>query len=88
MPLDKCVAALRTGRLKPENIEPINLYVLNGKIVSSDHRRLVAARLAGVKVRYKLAPKSDWEKALKDKVDINQPPHEIEIRKTRQKKGN
>ncbi len=80
LPLDRYVAALQSGRLKPENIEPINLYVLDGRIVSSDHRRLVAARLAGVKVRYRIITSGKLSETLKRKVDEGTPNHRIEIR--------
>lgn len=49
------VADLGSGRTKPEDIPPVLLFEFDGKIWTLDHRRVVAARLAGKPVSYRKA---------------------------------
>jgi hypothetical protein len=78
--LAEYVEALRSGAIKPSNVQPIKLYELDGHVVSMDNRRLVAARLAGVKVRYKLLRHENLKPELK-KVDKTWSLHEIFVRR-------
>ncbi len=80
------VEALRNGTIEPEDVEPIGLYELKGRMVTADNRRLVAARLAGVKVRYRVLRPAELKEELK-KVDKTWNIHEVWIRRSRQGKA-
>jgi hypothetical protein len=53
------IDALRSGRTMPENTPEIRVTVIDGKVWTLDHRRLVAAREAGVPVRYRKVPANE-----------------------------
>jgi hypothetical protein len=80
MTMAEYVATLKQGLFKPEQIEPIALYSYKGMLVSADHRRLVAARLAGVPVRYRLATPKEMARATREKFDLDSSLFRIEIR--------
>jgi hypothetical protein len=81
VPLTRYVEALKSGELDPRTIEPIAIYVKDGRIVTSDHRRLVAARLAGVKVRFRLATADEIRRSAIQKIDPDLPINQIYIRR-------
>jgi len=58
------VSDLKSEKLKPEDIKPISIAEIKGKVYTLDHRRLVAHRLAGKPVKYRKAKKSEIDDAL------------------------
>lgn len=72
---------LASGAIKPEGITPVRLFEFDGKIWTADHRRIVAARLAGVDVQYeKLDEKSAHREFLRKSTTVTD-GLSIEIRK-------
>jgi hypothetical protein len=53
--IDNLAEGLRTGRIKPDDIEPIRLVVREGMLITLDNRRLQAFRQAGVEVPTRIA---------------------------------
>lgn len=54
-PLERLVEALKTGEISASSLPPVRIFAENGKIYTLDHRRLVAGRLAGVRIPFRLA---------------------------------
>ncbi len=53
--LDELAAALRSGRVRAEDVPPIRLVERNGLLFTLDNRRLEAFRRAGREVPYRMA---------------------------------
>lgn len=66
--IKESIDEMRTTGAYPERFESIRIYVQNGGVWALDHRRLVAARLAGVPVRYKKAAANDVAKEIGNKA--------------------
>lgn len=58
---------LKTGNIQPSDVEPIRIAIIDGKAFTLDHRRLVAHRLAGWKVKYRKAAADEVRRALKNR---------------------
>ena len=67
------IADLKSGRVRPEDVEPIDLVVVGGKVWTLGHRRLVAAREAGKLVRYRKRLSNrglkDYRRKMRSKTD-------------------
>ncbi len=66
-PLQNTIDALKSGGLKPEQIDPIRIFEKDGKIFTLDNRRLFAARQAGTKVNTRRATQEEITKDLNRK---------------------
>lgn len=55
------VKGLRSGAIKSEDVPPIRLVKMDGKLYSLDNRRLEAFRQAEVKVPYRMATQEEAE---------------------------
>ena len=53
--IDDLVAKLRDGRIRPQDIPAIRVFVRDGKLFTLDNRRLEAFRRAGVDVPVRMA---------------------------------
>jgi hypothetical protein len=53
--IDDLAEGVRTGRIKPADIEPIRLIEREGKLITIDNRRLEAFRRAGVEIPTRMA---------------------------------
>ncbi len=58
-PLQNTIDALKSGGLKPEQIDPIRIFEKDGKIFTLDNRRLFAAHQAGTKVNTRRATQKE-----------------------------
>ena len=66
--LKETIDELRSGATRPEDIPAVRVTSLNGGVWSIDHRRLVAARLAGVPVRFQKAMAESLAKEIRRKA--------------------
>jgi hypothetical protein len=53
--VDDLAEALRTGRIRPEDIPPVRLVEKEGLLFTLDNRRLEAFRRAGVEIPWRMA---------------------------------
>ncbi len=63
-PLQNTIDALKSGGLKPEQIDPIRIFEKDGKIFTLDNRRLFAAHQAGTKVSTRRATQKEIAKEI------------------------
>ncbi len=62
--IDNLAAGLKSGSIKPGNIEPIRLVEHEGNLISIDNRRLEAFRRAGVDVPTRMATPAEIQQAI------------------------
>ncbi len=55
---------LKSGKLKPDDVDPIRIGIVNGRVYTLDHRRLAAHREAGAPVNYRKATAGEVQQAL------------------------
>ena len=53
--IDDLAQDLRTGRIQPDEVEPIRLVEREGSLITLDNRRLQAFRQAGVEIPTRMA---------------------------------
>ena len=63
--LEEMIEGLRSGKVRPEDTPPIVIVEADGKVITLDHRRLVAFREAGINIHYRKATLKEIWKALK-----------------------
>ena len=66
--IKETIDELRSGTTRPEDIPAVRTTLLKRGVWSADHRRLVAARLAGVPVRYRKVVAESLKKEIKKKA--------------------
>jgi len=74
------IDALKSGKVKPEDIPPIRVFEKDGKIYSLDNRRLYAFQQAGVKIRWVRADPKLVEQQLKWKFTTKNDGMSIRVR--------
>lgn len=57
--VDALVLALRSGGVEPQQVPPIRIFELDGKLYTLDNRRLWAFREAGVSISYRKATEQE-----------------------------
>jgi len=61
---------LKTGELRPEDVEPIRLVIdKEGRVWTLDNRRLEAFKRAGINIRYRMATPSEIRKTFGAHMD-------------------
>jgi len=63
--IDDLAEGVRTGRIKPADIEPIRLVEREGKLITIDNRRLEAFRRAGVEIPTRMATPEEIAQAIR-----------------------
>jgi RHS repeat-associated protein len=63
--VDSLVQKLKSGLVKPEEIEPIRLVEREGHLITIDNRRLYAFREAGVPIRTRMATAREIREAIR-----------------------
>lgn len=79
-PIEDLIEGLKSGKVKPETLPPIRVFEEDGKIYTLDHRRLVAAREAGVEVGYQKVSIDKEDTLIGDKDTTKDDGMSIEIR--------
>jgi hypothetical protein len=62
------VDGLKSGRIKPQDVDPIMLVEWRGDIYSTDHRRLIAFRRAGFDIPFVKVKMENLSKGKKDRI--------------------
>ena len=92
MPLIETVNQLINDPEYAKEIPAVRIAVINGKVFTLDHRRLVAGRLVGVKIKYRKAREVEIRKAIEDKdgtkLTTNDNGKSIRINDTKNKRNN
>jgi hypothetical protein len=74
------VNQLRANAVVADRIPPVRIFERNGQVFTLDHRRIVAHRLAGVRVRFRKSSVEDVIKELHGKLDTKDEGLSIRIR--------
>ncbi len=64
--LEEMIEGLRSGKVRPEDIPPILIVEADGKVITLDHRRLVAFREAGISIHYRKATSEEMREAVEE----------------------
>jgi|GEM_PF-6662361 len=61
--IEQMVNEIKSGKLKPEDVEPVRVAVIDGNVFTIDHRRLVAHRLADAPIKFRKATRRELSAA-------------------------
>lgn len=78
--VDGLADALRTGRVRPQDIPPIRLVERDDKLYTLDNRRLEAFRRAGLDVPYRMATGQEIVREFGRKFDTTTDGRVIRVR--------